>query len=359
MGRHTGGRLPPALAMTDPIGLGPGSEFDLIRKFLEQDARIRGAKSSPDEPGAAASARHTVVGPGGDCAVVTGRAIAISVDASIEDVHFRREWMTPRQIGYRAAAAALSDLAPVAAVPIGVFVTLGLRGADVPGFAMEVMAGVSEAADACGAALLGGDVARSAGRSTIGLTVAGEVEKAVSRAGARPGDEVWVTGTLGAPGLTVRAWNAGRTPPPGAQAAFVRPRPRIQEARWLAGRDLMTAAIDLSDGLAGDTRHLAAASHVRILLDEGAIPIAPAVLEYDDAEADPLWLALGGGEDYELCFTAPAGAVERERPAFARQFDVRLTQVGTVVEGDGVRIVGADGNPRELEISGYNHFAMD
>lgn len=344
--------------MTGSLDLGPGREFDLIRRFLEQDARIRQERREEGGPPAAARPR-ALLGPGGDCAIVTGAAIAISVDASMEDVHFRREWMSPRQIGYRATAAALSDLAPVAASPIGLFVTLGLRGADVPDFAMEVMAGVTGAADTCGAALLGGDVVRSASRSSIGITVTGEVDRPVSRGGAKPGDEIWVTGTLGAPALTVRAWNTGRTPPPDAIRAFMQPAPRIAEARWLAARDLISAAIDLSDGLAGDAGHLAAASHVRILLDEGAIPIAPTVLAYDDGEVEPLALALGGGEDYELCFTAPADAVEPKVAEFAQQFDVRLTRIGRVVEGDGVALIARDGAERAIAMAGYDHFAMD
>jgi thiamine-monophosphate kinase len=337
--------------MTGPLRLGAGREFDLIREILQQDARIRADAQSGPKPGG-----EVLSGAGGDCAVITGHAIAISTDASIEDVHFRRDWMTPRETGYRAAAAALSDLAPAAALPIGIFVTLVVRVADVPDWALEVMAGVSEAAAGCGARLLGGDVGRTDGPAMIDVTVTGDVLRAVTRSGARPGDTLWVTGSLGAAGAAVRAWNAGTDVSPDAVRAFTRPTPRIAEALWLAERDLVRAAIDLSDGLAGDAGHLAAASGARILLEEATIPVADAVRSSVTDPADALALALRGGEDYELCFAADERDIEAARPEFETTFGIALTRVGRIVGGEGVALVGPDGGERAVPPA-YDHFA--
>lgn len=355
MGRDARGRRPVALAMTS-LRLGPGREFDLIRQILEQDARIRIASRVTGRP---SPGGRVLSGPGGDCAVIAGRTIAISVDASVEDVHFRRAWITPQQIGYRAAAAALSDLAAVAASPIGLLVTLAVPASDVPDFALAIMAGVSEAADAAGASLLGGDVSRSTGPALIDVTVTGEPHGEITRGGATYGDELWVTGTLGASAVAVREWMAGIEPSPEAVQAFTRPVPRIAEARWLAGRGVITAAIDLSDGLAGDARHLAAASAVRILLEAETIPIAAVVRTAARDDAGALALAIGGGEDHELCFAAPPDAVARLVPEFEKTFGVRLSRVGRVVEGEGVAIIGSDGIEQKLDVVGYNHFANE
>ena len=213
-------------------GLGPGREFDLIRSFLDAGGA---------EPGPAVR-----VGPGDDCAVVTADGLAISVDMTVEDVHFRRAWLEPDEVGYHAAAAALSDLAAMAARPIGVLASIAL----------------------------GGDLTRSPVPLVVDVTAIGEAPRPVLRAGARPGEEVWVTGQLGAAAAAVEAWLAGREPDPAARSAFARPTPRTREALWLAGRGVPSAMVDLSDGIAGDAGHLAAASGVRLVIRARALPVA-------------------------------------------------------------------------------------
>ena len=310
--------------------LGPGREFDLIRSFLAR-------------PGAAPGPAVRV-GPGDDCTVVTGDGIAVSVDMTVEDVHFRRSWLEPGEIGYHAGAAALSDLAATAATPIGVLVAVALGPGDEDGFGRAVMAGLVEAAADVGATLLGGDVTRSPGPLVVDVTVVGTAARPVLRNGARPGHEVWVTGTLGAAAAAVAAWLDGDEPAPEARAAFARPAPRIAEALWLGERSVPASMVDLSDGIAGDAGHLAAANGVRVVIRAGSLPIAgPA------AARDGVRLAAAGGEDYELCFTAPAGAVATVRDAFVDRFGVPLTQVGAVEEGEGIVVVDEDGSPMELE----------
>lgn len=328
--------------------LGPGIEFDLIRRFL--------AGSAPPGP-------EVVLGPGDDCAIVTAPRIALSVDLSMEGVHFRREWLTPEEIGYRATMAALSDLAAMASAPIGVLAALAAPSSDLPDTATRIMDGVRRAVEGCGGALLGGDLVRSSGGVVLDIVALGSAEGAVRRVGAVPGDELWVTGELGGAAAAVRAWLAGEEPPAAAREAFARPRARIAEARWLAEAGALHALLDLSDGLAGDLHHLAAASGVALVLEEALVPVHRAAA----ATGAGLELALSGGEDYELCFAAPAGVVEGVVADFTAEFDLQLHRVGSVLEGG--RVVGGlplragevglrrgDGTVELLQSSGFQHF---
>lgn len=322
--------------------LGPGPEFDLIRRFLAarpaDHDRVRGVR----------------VGPGDDCAVVAGDGIAVTVDMVVEDVHFRRAWLAPAEIGWRAAAASLSDLAAMAACPIGVLASVALAPGDEAGedggFGAALLRGIADAAADAGAALIGGDLVRSPGPLVVDIVTLGEAPDPVLRSGARPGDELWVTGRLGAAAAAVAAWLRGEDPEPDARAAFARPRPRVGEALWLAERHVPTAMIDLSDGVAGDAAHLAAASGVRVVLEAAAVPVAAAAA----AARDALQLAAAGGEDYELCFTAAAGAVEPLRTVFEERFSVPLTRVGRVESGEGAVVLGPDGRP--IELKAYQHW---
>lgn len=327
------------------ISLGPGAEFDLIRRFLGS-GRVR-----PGE-GLAGLRAAVRVGPGDDCAIldVGGVQLAVSTDLTVEGVHFRREWISMREAGYRAAMAALSDLAAVAARPVGVLVSLATPGPE-PAEAEDLMEGVREALVEVGGELLGGDVARSSAGVCVDVVAIGETQRPVLRHGAQPGDEVWVTGELGASAAAVAAWRAGREPAPEAKQAFAKPRPRIAEAAWLVERDVPTAMIDLSDGLAGDARHLAAAGGVAIVLDETAIPVHPAAAD------GGVRMALGGGEDYELCFTARPGRASEVAADFEEQFGVRLTRVGDVEAGTGVALRRVDGTRAPLDVAGFDHFA--
>jgi thiamine-monophosphate kinase len=329
------------------ISLGTGAEFDLIRRILAGGAHPGDA---PDLPEAVR------VGPGDDCTVVRGEGVALSVDMAVEGVHFRREWLEPEEIGYRAAAAALSDLAAMAATPIGILVALASAAHEAQDLTPRIMDGARAAAAGSKAALLGGDMTRSLGPLVVDVVVVGNVLRPALRQGARPGDSLWVTGELGAAAAAVRAWERGRVPEPAARLAFARPTPRVAEAAWRAGRGAVDALIDISDGLAGDAGHIAAASGVSIILDAASIPIHPTVRATAADGDDALELALTGGEDYELCFAAPPGAVERLSQLFTETFDVALTCVGSVHEGNGVLLRDFNGRVAELPYSAYNHF---
>ena len=323
------------------IRLGSGREFDLIRAFLGEDEALPNGVD---------------LGPGDDAAVLEGGWV-ISTDLSVEDVHFRRTWLTDEQIGYRAAAAALSDLAAMAAIPVGVLVSVAApRGGRVD--VKAVQAGVRAAARSVGAAVIGGDLSRSPGPLFIDVVVLGRAERPVSRAGARADDELWVSGTLGVGAAAIEAWDAGAVPPEAILGRFARPAPRVELARALAASGVPTAMLDLSDGLAGDAGHLAAASGVGIVIEEASVPVDPGAR---GVLGDPaaLTAALHGGEDFEICFTARPGAVEAwlaEVPPAAGE-SVPLTRVGRVVEGEGVRIGSAAGGIRPAEQGGYDHWS--
>jgi len=319
------------------IALGRGAEFDLIRRFVAGDAPL------PPE---------VRVGPGDDAAVLEGGWV-VTTDLAVEDVHFRRAWLSDREIGYRAAATALSDVAAMAATPVALLVSLAApRGGAVDLEAVE--AGVHEIATELGASVIGGDVSRSPGPLVIDVVALGCTAWPVLRDGAEPGDHVWVTGSLGAAAAAVRAWEAGGTPEPALREAYARPRPRVREARCLVDHELVDALIDVSDGLAGDAGHVAAASGVRVTLEAAHIPVAAAVREaFGPAEA--LELALHGGDDYELCFVTDPGVVDVEH--LRARHGLTLTRVGRVEPGEGVWLERPDGTVERLERGGFDHLA--
>ncbi len=326
------------------VPLAEGAEFDLIRRFLA---------------GAASGGRSDVrLGPGDDCAVVAGGAIAISTDASVEGVHFRRAWIGPGEVGWRAASAALSDLAAVGARPIGALVSVLVPPADAATYAAEVMEGVRGAVEAIGGVLLGGDVTESPQVFAMDVVAVGETASPVRRSGARPGDALWVSGRLGGAAAAVAAWLRGAEPEASAREAFAHPHPRTAEALWLLDRLPVHAMIDLSDGLAGDAEQIAVASGVSVVLEADAVPLHGSIAPLPHGEA--LRLALGGGEDYELCFAASEGDVAPHVDAFRARFGLDLTCVGRIEAGGRaavVRLRGRDGEEHPLPMHGFRHFA--
>lgn len=311
--------------MSDETLLGPGREFDLVRVMMSRwGDRARGIGDDA-----------TVLG------APSGAQLVLSTDTSLEDVHFRREWLSPEEIGWRATAAALSDLAAMAASPLGVLVALTLPNGWVDDLG-ALAEGIGAAASAAGAPIVGGDLTRGE-HLAITITVVGSATAPLRRAGAHPGDTLWVTGQLGGPALAMAAWAEGRQPAPEARARFARPVPRLREAQWLAAAGA-TAGIDISDGLGGDAAHLAAASGVRITIDAAAVPLAPG--------AD-VSIAQRSGEEYELLVTSRTAF---DAAAFQREFGSSLTRIGTVDEGDA----GVDlliGEERVASPAGYDHFS--
>ena len=319
-------------------------EFERIEAFIESIGAVQ-----PPE---------IILGPGDDAAVLdlnTDEELVVSTDLSVEDVHFRREWLTWDAIGYRAVAAGLSDLAAMAARPIGVLVSIALPPELDATVMTEIGGGIGECLSDNGAGLLGGDVSRSPGPVFLDVTALGAAAEPVGRSGALPGDELWVTGRLGGAAAAATAWRAGLEPDPGARRSFERPRPRTAEVRWLADRGGVHAAIDLSDGLAADVAHIAAASSVGVEIRIDALPLHPTLEGWAHPEA-AIALACGGGEDYEvLVALSPASADGLVTEAFT-EHQVELTRIGRVTEGSGMVWRAADGGVREPPARGYDHW---
>ena len=310
----------------DGVALGPGPEFDRIRAVWR-----------------ALGGHGAALGDDAALVEVGGERLAISTDLAIEGQHFRLGWLDPVEIGWRAAAAALSDLAAVAAQPVGVLASVGVPGERSEAFLTELMDGVARAAACVGAKVWGGDLVRSE-HVTIDVVVVGRAPAPVSRAGARPGDGLWVTGRLGGVVTAVRAWSEGREPSAEARVRFAHPTPRIAEGAWLRDRGAR-AMIDLSDGLVGDAGHLAAASGVVCVIEADRVPIHAAA----DWES-----AIAGGEEYELLVALPGETADSLGREFEVEFGVPLTHIGRIEEGTGVRVV-RNGQPVDVE-GGFSHF---
>jgi thiamine-monophosphate kinase len=311
-------------------------EFDLL-------ARIR-ERLPPPGP-------RVRLGSGDDAAVtVPGGATATSVDALVDGVHFRRGQASLRQIGGKALAVALSDLAAMGAEPGEAYVVLGVPADLDEDASLELVDGLIGVAEGTGTTLAGGDVTRAPALS-LAITVVGhaiEPDLLVTRSGARAGDVLVVTGELGAAaaGLLLLGRPGATSISAEVEAALVsrqlEPRARLDAGRALAAAGA-TAMIDLSDGLAGDAGHLAAASGVGARIDTTALPVAAGVAEVARASGrDPLELAASGGEDYELLAAMPPDRVDAAVTSLGA--DPGLTPIGELVAGEGVEIRLPDGS---------------
>ena len=307
------------------ITLGDGAEFDAIRAMVARWG-------------------DRAQGIGDDAAVLTlprGDRLVVSVDTSIEGRHFRAEWLSPREIAYRAVTAALSDLAAMAAHPIGVLVALTLSDS-WRGMVAEIADGVGDAVSRAGTWIVGGNVAMGEELS-ITTTVLGSAYAVLRRDGLRPGDLLYVTGRLGGSGAALAALRGGGKAQPVHHARFARPDARLREARWLAERGA-TCAIDISDGLAADAGHLAAASKVGIDIDLALVPCVDGASDLDAASS---------GEEYELIVgTSHALAADE----FEAQFGIPLTRIGRGTElHAGVSLVRR--GARVAIPPGYDHLS--
>jgi thiamine-monophosphate kinase len=322
------------------------------------------------------------LGSGDDASIVVpAGATATSIDALVDGVHFRRRSASLAQIGAKALAAALSDLAAMGAEPGEAYVALGVPADLDEAGCLELLDGLAALAAETGATVAGGDVTRAPALS-LAVTVVGHAaapENLVTRADARPGDVLAVTGELGgaAAGLLLLGCDdqARSTFRPHSDsndyhahdladlrsaeqeliARQLEPRPRLAAGRALAAAGA-TAMIDLSDGLGGDARHLAAASGVRLLIDASELPVAVGAAEVAAAcGRDPVELATGGGEDYELLATLPRERFEAALAALNEQGGPGLTAIGEVVAGEGVEIRLPGGGT--LEPAGFDQLA--
>jgi thiamine-monophosphate kinase len=317
------------------------------------------------------------VGPGDDAAVVAPRPRTHDVfttDALVDGVHMDRRFVPPDAIGHRALAVNLSDLAAMGAEPRAALLSLilpdSLDVTEIDG----MVGGMLALANEHGVAMVGGNITSTPGPLVVDITAIGSVHprRALLRSGARPGDEVYVTGTLcdAAVGLRIlRSDRAERSaqenvsndpndpnvPAAGAIARYLYPQPRVRVGLLLGRNGVASSCIDLSDGLADGVRQIAEASGVGITIDASSIPLSDEVLGWHARNgANPVDLALGGGDDYELMFTVRPAHRGRLRGVRNRLGTLPLTRIGVVTKGRGV-LIQQNGTARPLP-AGYEHF---
>jgi thiamine-monophosphate kinase len=309
-----------------------------------------------------------VVAVGDDAAVIEPGMYQglLTTDLLVEGVHFELGVTSPRDLGHKAVTVNVSDVAAMGGSPRYGLTSIGLSGKVESAWVMELYGGMREAADEYGMALVGGDTSRS-DQTVIAVTVYGQVVagKAVTRAGAGPGEVLAVTGTLGASAAGLRIGKAR----PGDQKDLLstewgrgllgrheRPVARVGEGQVLAQAGA-TAMIDLSDGLALDLFRVCEDSGVGARVRLLDLPLAPGLVDLGEATGiDPFDLALHGGEDYELLVALPPEAVDQARRDVVERYHTRLTTIGEVTEGPGMMAVRGD-EESPLEPKGWNHFA--
>jgi thiamine-monophosphate kinase len=308
------------------------------------------------------------VGPGDDAALVDfDSALEIlTADLLVEGVHFTLETTSPRDLGYKSLTVNVSDVAAMGGRPRYGLVSLAIpERIDMP-WVIELYGGLRDAAGRYGMAVVGGDLSR-ADETVISVAVTGEVAKnrAVTRSGARPGDRVVVTGSLGAAAAGLRLSEADRDEIREALGtelgrslleAIARPVARVDEGETLAAAGA-AAMIDLSDGLAKDLHRLCRESQVGARIDLMSVPVANGLKEVENLlGVDALELAMEGGEDYELLATLAPEAIRGVASRIAERFGTSVTEIGEIVEGTGVTAVDVDRRERPLEPKGWDHF---
>jgi thiamine-monophosphate kinase len=331
------------------------SEFSLIDRFFAR--RAAAARQS----GATAG----TLGIGDDCALLAPRAgemLAISTDMLVEGRHFFPD-IDPQALGHKALAVNLSDLAAMGAQPQAFTLAFSLPKADEAWLA-AFSEGLFALAERYGCELIGGDT--TGGPLNLCITVFGSVppQAALRRDAAKPGDDIWISGTLGDAraglGLQRREWTADASDAATFRRALERPEPRV--ALGLALRGVAHAALDLSDGLAGDLRHILERSSVQATIDIDAVPRSDALRRL--APEIQQRCTLAGGDDYELCFTAPAAARASVQAA-AFKAGVAVTRVGTISalqtanDRPAIHWCNAAGTPLTLTLQGFDHFHAD
>jgi len=304
------------------------------------------------------------VGIGDDAAVIVpekNRLDVLSVDALIEGVHFDRAFTPPAAIGHRALAVNLSDLAAMGAAPRLCLLSFALPPAWPLADFDAMIGGLTALAARHHVHVAGGNLTRSPGPLVIDVTVSGTVKRrqVLTRAGARPGDVLYVTGSLGAAAAGLQMLKAGSAADPARAACaqrFLYPEPRVLTGKLLGRNRAATACVDLSDGLADGVRQLTDRSGVGAIIDAEALPLEPAARAWFEARADDaVMAAMTGGDDYELLFTVRPRLRGRLKAA-ARPDDLQLTRIGVCTAERTVVLRGERADQQAAIPMGYSHF---
>ena len=306
-----------------------------------------------------------VRGIGDDCAVLRpadGQDLLVTTDTQEEGVHFRRDWSTAEDIGWRCLAVNVSDIAAMGGEPLGAVVALSLPETLTAAFVEAMYDGMNALAADYDCPIVGGNISKSAERLSVTITVLGSAPRggALCRTSARAGDDIWVTGDLGAAkaGLEalMRPQAVAGLATGEVSMRYRRPRPRLREGLYLRQQGTHSQ-IDLSDGLSSDLMHVCEASGVAARLFADRIPVSAETRRVAAALGqDALAMALHGGEDFELCLTAAPGAAEALVRGFRDRFDCPLSRIGALRAGAGITLLRPDGSEAKLAPGGYDHF---
>ena len=288
------------------------------------------------------------LGIGDDCAVLPlprGHEALVTADFSLENVHFRREWHPPDSVGHRCLARGLSDIAAMGGIPRAAFLSLALPPELPQSWVDKFIAGLLKLAAEFSVSLAGGDTAQSPDGILADIVVLGLVPtgKAILRSGARPGDFLYVTGTLGSAVAALNQLRDGKKLRPRSHPKHFYPQPRLAVGQFLREKKLASAMIDVSDGLSTDLGHICEESGAGAVVYAEALPAA--------GGKDGLTLALHGGDEYELLFAARA---ERRIPK--QIAGVPITRIGEILSGEGMLLATANGKTQPLKPAGWEHF---
>ena len=337
----------------------------MVRQTADEDQLIRRiVRAVPSIIGTKGYQTGVPIGIGDDATVLRGagqRDWVVTVDAFVENVHFWADKHPPESVGYKALARATSDLAAMGATPRYFLLTLGLPRSRAGKWLDRMLAGMNSAARALGLKLVGGDTTKT-GSISMSLTVIGEVAQgqALTRTGARAGDAIFVSGSLGRAQLGLELIQRGAKAEGQLRTVLephLYPRIRVGLGAWLATHGVASTAMDISDGLSSDLVRLCAASGVGATIYEERIPCPeiPAELmrRFGCSQRELLNIALHGGDDYELLFTVP----ERKLKALSAAPGFRdVRAIGEVHRGEGVSLMGTGGRSRRLKASGWDPF---
>lgn len=302
-----------------------------------------------------------VIGIGDDAAVVAptrNSRTVLTTDAQIEGVHFDRRFSTPADVGHRALAVNLSDLAAMGATPRWALLSLALPD-ETPVAEVEALVGaLGTLAARHQMQVVGGNLTRSPGPLMVDVTAVGEVRprRLLTRHGGRPGDALYVSGTLGAAAAGLAMLTGDRPADAGCVARYLRPDPRVRLGLAIAQAKAARAAMDLSDGLADAAHQLAAASGCGVEIAAETLPVEPAARAFWEAAGqDPVLHAVSGGDDYELLIAVPRAGGGRLRHARSRVAEPALTRIGVLTKDPGARVLLRNGR-RESLPAGFEHF---
>ncbi|MEZ5287908.1 MAG: thiamine-phosphate kinase [Vicinamibacterales bacterium] len=301
-----------------------------------------------------------LVGPGDDAAVIAqarNHRLVVTTDALVEDVHFSRAWARAEDIGHKALAVNLSDLAAMGATPRWALVSFALPATMAVADVEALVDGLSAEASAHGVSVAGGNITRSPGGLVIDVTAGGEVapRKWLVRGGGRPGDRLWVSGTIGGARAGLEMARTGAEDAGACRQRHLRPAARVRLGVAVARNRAARAAMDLSDGLADAVRQMAGASGCGARLDTGALPIEPGAREWWTARGvDPVMEAVAGGEDYELLLAVPPRWTGRLGHVRRQVNDPPLTPIGVLTREPGIWLE-RDGT-RQACPDGFAHF---